>query len=83
MSEEFFEILPTFSSGVYKTGLPSKKQKELPGEIVSTTILYTAIGEKTDDISDKGMWHKYERRHLQQKSNRQKQKHNHDFDMNR
>ena len=43
----------------------------------------TTIGEKPDDISDKAMRREYERRHPQRKSNRQKQKHNHDFDMSR
>ncbi len=40
-------------------------------------------GETTDSISDKAMRREYERRYPQRKSNRQKQKHNHDFDMSR
>lgn len=43
----------------------------------------TVIGETTDSISDKAMRREYERRYPQRKSNRQKQKHNHDFDMSR
>ena len=43
----------------------------------------TVIGETTDSISDKAMRREYERRYPQRKSNRQKQKHNHDFDTSR
>ena len=50
---------------------------------VHTDRLCTVIGETTDSISDKAMWREYERRYPQRKSNRQKQKHNHDFDMSR
>ena len=50
---------------------------------VHTDRLCTVIGETTDSISDKAMRREYERRYPQRKSNRQKQKHNHDFDMSR